>query len=96
MLFLLQQVYHWWFISFILINAQNNLAYGLYFFFPCDLHYFSFGKLVERYQIHNEEEIGASKDAGGTDKVSRTFYSAQNYFEITRKMLNCRLNSAIC
>ncbi|KAB2635346.1 transcription factor CAULIFLOWER A-like [Pyrus ussuriensis x Pyrus communis] len=32
----------------------------------------SFGKLVERYQIHNDEEIGASKDAGGTDKKNNS------------------------
>ncbi|RXH88010.1 hypothetical protein DVH24_037655 [Malus domestica] len=32
--------------------------------------YFSLGKLLERYQMHGEEEIGASKNAGGTDKVS--------------------------
>nr|XP_028957758.1 truncated transcription factor CAULIFLOWER A-like isoform X2 [Malus domestica] len=31
----------------------------------------SFGKLVERYQIHNDEEIGTSKDAGGTDKMQK-------------------------
>ncbi|RXI00254.1 hypothetical protein DVH24_037802 [Malus domestica] len=30
-----------------------------------------FGKLVERYQIHNDEEIGTSKDAGGTDKMQK-------------------------
>ncbi|XP_050105436.1 truncated transcription factor CAULIFLOWER A-like [Malus sylvestris] len=28
----------------------------------------SLGKLLERYQMHSEEEIGASKNAGGTDK----------------------------
>ncbi|KAM1348401.1 hypothetical protein ACFX2F_002581 [Malus domestica] len=30
--------------------------------------YCSFGKLLERYQMHSEEEIGASNNAGGTDK----------------------------
>ncbi|KAM1105710.1 hypothetical protein FF1_002667 [Malus domestica] len=30
--------------------------------------YFSLGKLLERYQMHSEEENGASKNAGGTDK----------------------------
>lgn len=39
---------------------------------------FSFAKLLERYQQHNAEEIAASKNAGGTDKVSQAFYPAQN------------------
>lgn len=34
---------------------------------------FSLGKVLERYQIHNDEENAAPKSVGGTGKVSQTF-----------------------
>lgn len=34
---------------------------------------FSLGKVLERYQIHNDEENAVPKSGGGTGKVSQTF-----------------------
>ncbi|TQD91703.1 hypothetical protein C1H46_022694, partial [Malus baccata] len=45
-----------------------------------------FGKLVERYQIHNDEEIGASKDAGGTDKIEFTYMLIHRVIELGETM----------
>lgn len=66
-----------WMVTTFILMHKISFAYEPFLLM---INCFSLGKVLERYQIHNDEENAAPKSVGGTGKVSQTFWPYTIFF----------------